>query len=99
MLSDDIKRISSDKYKKRYDVCSGAPSNLGINKIPIDRPIFVWGPGLLNMIFQSHKNMNHCMDASSYQLLFEVEIDLFMFYSSHSHTSPYKHVTAAQIQP
>ena len=34
--------------------------NLGINKIPIARPIFVLVPGLLNIIFSSHKNIPAC---------------------------------------
>ena len=34
--------------------------NLGINKILIARPIFVLVPGLLNIIFSSHKNIPAC---------------------------------------
>ena len=34
--------------------------NLGINKIPIARAIFVLVPGLLNIIFSSHKNIPAC---------------------------------------
>ena len=34
--------------------------NLGINKIPTARPIFVLVPGLLNIIFSSNKNIPAC---------------------------------------
>ena len=37
--------------------------NLGINKIPIARPILVWGTWLLTMIFSSHKNRTPCKKA------------------------------------
>ena len=40
--------------------------NLGINKIPIARPIFVSGPGLRNTIFLSHKNMRACKKSAPY---------------------------------
>ena len=34
--------------------------NLGINKIPLARPIFVLVPGLQNIIFLYHRNISAC---------------------------------------
>ena len=56
-LSDDIKRNSSDKYRKM------AQKN---NNIAIARPNFVWGPGLLNMIFSSYKNICACKKSAPF---------------------------------
>ena len=59
-LSDDIKKNSSDKYKKITEFLVEPDQNLGINKIPIAWPIFVVVPGLLNIKFSSHKNFPAC---------------------------------------
>ena len=42
-------------YEKSITLLVEPDKNLGINKIPQARLIFVLVPGLLNMVFSSHK--------------------------------------------
>ena len=53
--------------------------NLEINKIHIARPIFAWEPGLLNMIFEPHKNMPACKKSAIY-LKYWANYMLFIFF-------------------
>ena len=50
---------SYDNYKKVTTLLVDSIQNLGINKIPIPRPIFVWVPGLLAWYFHLIKIILH----------------------------------------
>ena len=52
---------------------------LEIKKIPLARPIFAWEPGLLNMIFLSHKNMPACKKSAIYLIYWAIYM-LFIFF-------------------